>query len=132
MIQSNDRPFIQLIQSLKLSCQVHFLPNPHFLWSEIDFRQWAKNRRCLLMEDFYREGRKRFNVLMDGDQPMSRQWNFDQESRKPPRGQLNLPTPLEFEPDDITQAVIQQVQNLKNIPLYGELLSPYLNLGLWQ
>jgi deoxyribodipyrimidine photolyase-related protein len=71
------------------------------------------------METFYREGRKRFDVLMDGEEPAGQQWNFDKENRKPPQGDLNPPAPLWFDPDDITQAVIDQVE-AADYPLYGQ------------
>lgn len=121
VMKPNDRPFIRYIQDLKLSCEVNFIPNNQFLWSEADFKEWKKDRKRLVMEDFYREGRKRFDILMEGDQPVGNQWNFDKENRKPPKDQLKPPSPILFEPDQITQDVIQQVKNLKNISLYGEL-----------
>ncbi len=62
------------------------------------------------MEDFYREGRKRFKVLMDGDKPIGGKWNFDKQNRKPPQDALDPPPALWFEPDPITQAVIDQVK----------------------
>jgi deoxyribodipyrimidine photolyase-related protein len=55
------------------------------------------------MEDFYREGRQRFNILMAGEHPVSERWNFDRENRKPPKGKLTLPEALWFKPDTITQ-----------------------------
>ncbi len=58
------------------------------------------------MEDFYREGRRRFNSLMEGDRPVGGRWNFDKENRKPPKGKLKTPKALWFEPDSITQEVI--------------------------
>ncbi|KKD36925.1 MAG: cryptochrome/photolyase family protein [Limnoraphis robusta] len=116
----NDRPFQQLIENLQLPCQLNWLENNHFLWSEPEFQQWSKRRKRLLMEDFYREGRKRFNILMADDQPIGNRWNFDQENRKPPKGKLNPPHPLEFEPDEITQETLEQVKQL-SLPLYGKI-----------
>ncbi len=121
VMQPNDRPFAQLIQNLELPCQINLIPNNLFLWSETEFKQWQKNRKRLLMEDFYREGRKRFDILMEADQPVGGRWNFDKENRKSPKDKLNPPSPLWFEPDEMTQDVILQVKHLKNISLYGEL-----------
>ncbi len=115
----NDRPFAQIIRSLKLTCEVTFVPNNHFLWSAQEFKQWAKSKKNLIMENFYREGRKRFDVLMEGNQPVGGQWNFDKQNRKPPKGKLNTPDALWFEPDPITQAVIDWVKS-QNFPVYGE------------
>ena len=65
------------------------------------------------MELFYREGRKRFGVLMSDDgQPLGGQWNYDQENRKAPPKGLVGPEPLVFEPDAITRAVIAKVDQL--------------------
>ena len=36
------------------------------------------------MEDFYRDQRRRFDVLMDGDRPVGNRWNYDEDNREPP------------------------------------------------
>jgi deoxyribodipyrimidine photolyase-related protein len=65
------------------------------------------------MELFYRAGRRRFGVLMDeGGEPLGGQWNYDQANRRPPRRGLSGPEPLWFEPDAITNAVIEKVERL--------------------
>jgi deoxyribodipyrimidine photolyase-related protein len=115
-----DRPFETWLRSLTLPCELTLLPNNHFLWSKDDFSAWAKGRKRLLLEDFYREGRKRWQILMADNQPLGGQWNFDQDNRKPPKKNLNPPIPLSFEPDAITQQVIERVKQL-NLPGYGEL-----------
>ncbi|MGF1570291.1 MAG: cryptochrome/photolyase family protein [Nodosilinea sp.] len=114
-----DRPFTKWLTGLELPCQLTLLENNHFLWREEAFKTWARGRKGLLMESFYREGRKRFGVLMAGDQPVGGQWNYDKENRQPPKGQLNTPVPLWFEPDAITQAVIDRVQSLEGAT-FGE------------
>jgi deoxyribodipyrimidine photolyase-related protein len=50
-----------------------------------DFRRWADGRggKRLLMEDFYRDSRRRLDVLMDGSEPAGGRWNFDHDNRKP-------------------------------------------------
>ncbi|MGK7915538.1 MAG: cryptochrome/photolyase family protein [Prochloraceae cyanobacterium] len=116
----NDRPFTQLIKNLPLNCSVNFLPNNHFLWSAAEFKEWANSRKRLLMEDFYREGRKRFNILMAGKKPVGGKWNFDKQNRKPPKHSLDTPEVLWCKPDEITQAVIDEVKSL-DLPGYGEI-----------
>ncbi|MEO0541805.1 MAG: cryptochrome/photolyase family protein, partial [Cyanobacteria bacterium P01_A01_bin.105] len=114
-----DRPFTEFLRNLDLPCQLTLLPNTHFLWSTEDFNAWASRRKGLLMESFYREGRKRFDLLMDGKNPVGGQWNFDKENRKPPKGKMDPPTPLWFEPDEITQTVIATV-SAADWPTFGE------------
>ncbi|WP_019506534.1 cryptochrome/photolyase family protein [Pleurocapsa sp. PCC 7319] len=108
-----DRPFHNLIQSLDLNCEIKFLADNHFLWSKEEFITWANSRKRLLMEDFYREGRKRFNILMDGKKPLGGKWNYDKDNRKPPKKNLSTPSPLTFEPDAITQEVIDWIKQEK-------------------
>jgi deoxyribodipyrimidine photolyase-related protein len=105
-----DRPFMKLIQSLELPCQVTFTPGNRFIWEDQAFVNWARSRKRLIMEDFYREGRQRFNILMEGKHPVGGRWNFDRENRKPPKGKLTLPEALWFEPDAMTQDVIDWVK----------------------
>lgn len=116
----SDRAFRSFIHNLDLDCQVSFLPDNHFLWSTEDFQQWIDNRKRILMEDFYRQGRKQFNVLMADNQPVGGNWNYDQENRKPPKKNLAVPSPLNFPPDPLTQEVIEEVKSL-SFPTYGEI-----------
>ena len=115
-----DRPFVKLIQSLNLDCKIKFLEDNHFLWSRDEFIAWARPRKRLLMEDFYRESRKKFQVLMDGKKPVGGKWNYDKDNRKPPKADLQTPSPLTFEPDAITQEVIDWVRQEK-FSSYGKI-----------
>jgi deoxyribodipyrimidine photolyase-related protein len=114
-----DRPLLKYIQSLDLNCDLTFLPDQHFLWSGEEFVTWTKSRKRMLMEDFYRAGRKRFNILMEGQKPIGGQWNYDQQNRKPPKKNLQTPEPLIFQPDEITQEVIDWVTQ-EQFSTYGK------------
>jgi deoxyribodipyrimidine photolyase-related protein len=107
-------------------------PSNAFLWSREDFATWAQGRRQLRMELFYREGRRRFGVLMQGEgpsaTPLGGQWNYDHDNRRPPTKGLAGPAPLWFEPDVITLEVIAKVRRLDSsrassglAPLPGDL-----------
>ena len=115
-----DRPFLEYIQSLDLDCQIKFLPDNHFLWSREEFQDWASDRKRLLMEDFYREGRKKFNILMEGKDPVGGKWNYDKQNRQPPKKNLKPPQRIWFEPDKITQEVMDWVRE-KQFSTYGEI-----------
>lgn len=119
VMEPSDRPFQTMLEALDLPCTLTILPNNHFLWSRDEFRQWAGDRKRLLMESFYREGRKRFQILMEGQDPIGGQWNLDKENRKPPKGTLNTPKPQWFEPDEMTQSVIERVKTAVNT--YGQI-----------
>jgi deoxyribodipyrimidine photolyase-related protein len=120
VMQPKDRPFAQMVRSLDLPCPITLLPNNQFLWTSEEFQTWAKGRKTLLMEYFYRQGRQRFQILMEGKHPVGGTWNLDKENRQPPKGKLNPPEPLWFEPDQETQAVIEFVKS-SNFSDYGQM-----------
>ena len=63
------------------------------------------------MEYFYREMRKKYSILMDGDQPIGGKWNFDLENRKPPNPNFDIPETFSSEPDAVTLDVMQLVED---------------------
>jgi len=85
-------------------------PDDRFLCSKDEFRQWAKNRKSLRNEYFYRMMRKKTGWLMNGDQPEGGKWNYDQQNRKALPDSVPIPTGVWFSPDEITQAIIQTVR----------------------
>ncbi|MEY4745920.1 MAG: hypothetical protein RLZZ442_512, partial [Cyanobacteriota bacterium] len=88
LMEPAERPFREAIERLPLPTPLVWHLSNAFLWSRDDFGAWAAPYKQLRMELFYREGRKRFGVLMGDDgQPLGGQWNYDQENRKaPPKG----------------------------------------------
>ncbi|MEW9796902.1 cryptochrome/photolyase family protein [Alteromonas sp. CYL-A6] len=92
-----------------LGVEVTILPDTRFLSSPEEFSDWADGKKQLRMEFFYREMRRKHNVLMDGKNPVGGKWNYDAQNREPmPAGQ-HVPGTTRFEADDITQAVIDLV-----------------------
>ena len=92
--------------------EVDIRPDRRFLCDHGKFKAWADGRKTLRMEFFYREMRRETGLLIDNDgEPEGGQWNFDQENRKPPKDGLDLPARLRIEPDDITRAVIDLVND---------------------
>ncbi|BAZ04344.1 cryptochrome/photolyase family protein [Calothrix sp. NIES-3974] len=122
VMQPADRPFRQFIMAMQsqLPCSIQIIPNNHFLWSTSDFQKWANGKKSLLLESFYREGRKRLQILMVDNQPVGGEWNYDKQNRQPPPRNLITPQPKVFPADEITQAVIHQVKSL-DIPTFGEI-----------
>ena len=89
-----------------LDC-VDVLPARGFATSRADFEAWTSSRgnKRLLLEDFYRDARRRHDLLMDGDEPAGGRWNFDADNREPPPKTTTLGVaepwwPVEDEIDD--------------------------------
>lgn len=91
---------------------VEMRKDTRFLVEQDWFAEWAKGRKQLRMEYFYREQRKRHNVLMEGDEPVGGKWNYDAENRKSPKEGLDVPAPYKGQNDAITKEVLQLVGDL--------------------
>ena len=73
---------------------VELVRSNQFLCHYEDFAEWARGRRRLRMEDFYRWRRTETGYLMEGDQPAGGRWNFDTENRRPsPSEPITWPQP---------------------------------------
>ena len=82
-----------------------------FFATPASFALWAKGRKELRMEFFYREMRRATGLLMAGDEPEGGQWNFDHDNRKALPKTTTLPKRRRFEPDDITRDVMALVES---------------------
>lgn len=93
----------------KFDVEVKICPDDRFLCTPERFAKWAEGRKQLRMEYFYREMRREHTVLMDGDEPVGGQWNYDSENRKPPKDGLNIPKTYTGKTDEITDKVLKLV-----------------------
>jgi deoxyribodipyrimidine photolyase-related protein len=95
-----------------LSITLEMREDDHFYCSHQEFVKWASDKKELRLEYFYRLMRKTHHILIDSEgNPEGGQWNFDQDNRKPypKKGPGILEEPIFFEPDAITQEVIDFV-----------------------
>jgi deoxyribodipyrimidine photolyase-related protein len=84
----------------------------HFMCSREEFAEWAKGYKQMRLEYFYRLMRRRYNVMMDGDEPLQGRWNFDAENRGafPKTGPKDVPATLKIKPDAITKEVFADIE----------------------
>jgi len=95
-----------------LGVSLTVLDDRRFLASHTDFQRWAGGRKQLRMEYFYRDMRRRYDLLLDNDgQPEGGRWNYDAENRRGWRGRDTLPEPPTVTPDAITEEVIAYVES---------------------
>lgn len=93
----------------QLGIPVTLLPDTRFICSKTEFAGWAQGRKQLRMEYFYREMRRKTGLLMEGDQPVGGQWNFDSSNREPYRGDPLIPIRPMFVYDNIDKSVLDLV-----------------------
>jgi deoxyribodipyrimidine photolyase-related protein len=101
----------RLINALKYApIKVRILPDDRFIASHKEFEDWAKGRKQLRMEYFYRAMRRKTGLLMDGEDPACGKWNFDHDNRKPAPDEVTHDGPPKFEPDKVTGEVLDLVE----------------------
>lgn len=100
----------RLIDELaSVAVPLRMVPNTLFLATHQMFEAWAEGRKALRMEYFYRDMRRQTGLLMQGADPVGGAWNFDAENRKAPPKSITHDGPIYFEPDLITQEVLDLV-----------------------
>jgi deoxyribodipyrimidine photolyase-related protein len=117
VIQPTSWAAVHFVDGLAEERAISRLPARGFSSSRQEFGDWAdsRGRRRLLMEDFYRDNRRRLGVLMDGAEPVGGRWNFDAENREPPprgRSTLGVPEPAWPGEDDIDAGVRDDLDRL--------------------
>jgi deoxyribodipyrimidine photolyase-related protein len=86
---------------------VEIEPDERFLTDVADFEELFAGSKRRTMETFYRWQRRRLGYLMDGDEPVTGRWNYDEENRKPlPKGGVEFPDPLVDALDDVDAAAL--------------------------
>jgi deoxyribodipyrimidine photolyase-related protein len=94
-----------------LGIHVEIRQDDRFLCSIQEFNLWAYDRKQLRMEYFYREMRKKYNILLEKDnKPTGGQWNYDKENRKPPVDSFKSPQRISHKQSKILQDVLQLVE----------------------
>ena len=66
----------------KLSIQSQLFDTEHFYTDRNELGTFFTGKKGLLMENFYREMRKKHGILMVGKEPEGGKWNYDEENRK--------------------------------------------------
>ena len=100
----------------RLSIPSAIVVTEHFLTSRSQVAEHFQGKKRYLMESFYREMRRRNDILMDNGKPVGGKWNYDQSNRQRYDGKVPLPEICAFANDvsDIV-AMIYRCQ----VPTFG-------------
>jgi (6-4)DNA photolyase len=113
VLQPGDHRVEQALRAAarSLGCALEIRDDRHFLCSQVEFAEFAAGRRSPVLETFYRQMRRRHDVLMAGAKPAGGNWNFDADNRESfgKDGPGPIKAPRSFRPDAITQEVLDLV-----------------------
>lgn len=76
----------------------------HFYTERGDLETFFKGKKQFLMEHFYRNMRKKHQVLMIDKQPEGGKWNYDASNRKKWKGDVLIPQEINFD-NDVTEVL---------------------------
>ena len=114
MVEPGDWRVEQALRGVAVKSNINLVQraDTHFLCSRLDFAEWAHGYKQIRQEYFYRMMRKRYDILMDGNQPLQGRWNFDGENRGafPKAGPSDVPPRFTVIPDAVTLEAIADVQ----------------------
>ncbi|MFA9190707.1 cryptochrome/photolyase family protein [Flavobacterium sp. FZUC8N2.13] len=90
----------------------------HFYTKREELSTFFEGKKLLLMENFYRNMRKKHHILMDGSTPIGNQWNFDADNRKKYKGEVPVPAEKNFHTN--VAKIIAQIKSA-NIVTFGNI-----------
>ncbi|RKF17514.1 cryptochrome/photolyase family protein [Alginatibacterium sediminis] len=97
---ADDYASQQQLVNLNLSSRVEqcCYDSEHFFLAHNELKNYFVAAKASRMELFYRKMRKRFDILMDGDQPEGQRWNFEVNGQQKIKSQhvSEIPEPLCF------------------------------------
>lgn len=96
----------------------------HFILPFEEIDQHFTQGKATRLEGFYRKMRQRHNIMMEGDQPLGGQWNFDADNRnKLKKADLaDIPEPLVFENDFADLLTRLKTHKIAHFGSIGDLL----------
>lgn len=101
--------------SAQASCQVRVYDSEHFLCTREFLGDFFKGKKIYLMESFYREMRKKYDILMEGHEPMTGKWNYDHDNRNKLKDPLLLKPAKVFKREVSDLVELLQDQQVKTI-----------------
>lgn len=117
--EPNDWPTGEVVRKLAKKYPITTVPTTQFLLAREEFREWAGDKKQILMEHHYRRMRVKTGYLMeqvDGKmEPVGGTWNLDHENRKTYKDWLKdgsslPPKRLTFPPDATTKKVLASIE----------------------
>ena len=108
-----DAKLSSFCKSLSLKTEVY--STEHFYTKREDLVLFFKNKKQWLMENFYRDMRKKHDVLMVANQPIGGKWNFDKSNRNKWKEKESIPEFMAFKNEVSEIAQLIKSEKVKTI-----------------
>ena len=104
-----EKKILNSLKEARIETQV--LATPMFLFSRNDINSLYRKNKIFRMGNFYKVGRKKFNILVDRDgTPHGNRWSFDEENRKKIPVNTHIPELKKFQLSKHHRAVASIVE----------------------
>lgn len=100
-------------KELKITSQS--FDSEHFMSERHSLKKFFEGKKTYLMESFYRNMRKEYNLLMEDNKPLTGKWNYDKENRKKMPKEHVPPPPLLHQKDCTEIVKLIKKANVKTI-----------------
>lgn len=103
-----DKELRKLCRELEIETTA--VDTQHFLTERGGVAELFEGKKSYLLETFYRDIRKKYNILMeeDGETPITGRWNYDEENRKKLPKKESIPEVLHF--DRIVEDLVRMIE----------------------
>tara|TARA_R110002049_G_scaffold68060_4_gene176507 strand:- start:1447 stop:2979 length:1533 start_codon:yes stop_codon:yes gene_type:complete len=115
-----DEQLNQFCKNLEVKTEV--FSTEHFYTEREDLATFFKGKKQFLMENFYRNMRKKHQILIINNQPEGGKWNFDASNRKKWKGDTLIPSEISF--DNNVEDILSDIKKAE-IKTIGEINSKY-------
>ncbi|MFD2914736.1 cryptochrome/photolyase family protein [Psychroserpens luteus] len=92
-----DQQLRDFCEQIEIACET--ISAEHFYTKREDLATFFKGKKQYLMENFYRDMRKKHDILMVAGQPEGGKWNYDKSNRNKWKGDIPIPTYKWFKND---------------------------------
>ena len=93
----------------EISIASNVFSTEHFYTERKDLATFFSGKKQFLMENFYREMRKKHQILMVNNQPEGGIWNYDKSNRKKWNQEVLIPPAKNFDNDVST--IVEEIKN---------------------
>ncbi len=104
-----DQQLQSFCKSINITYKVYTAE--HFYTKREDLDIFFKGKKQYLMENFYRDMRKKHNILMVADQPEGGKWNYDKSNRNKWKGDVEIP-PYKLFKNGVSE-IVKDIENAK-------------------